>query len=376
MVSKVEFTAYAGFYKEFLNFLYENDIPVFHIVFNQFGFTAVCYATDYRFIARASKKFQIKVRIIKKQGLYFLFKPILKRKGLLISGMIFALGIYVFSFLIWDIHINIDDANLKNQLAAQLFSQNIYPGAFYTEEKLTLAEKEILAQNDKLKYITLNFYKGVLECEISLKTAKEDYLSNTYDGDIYAGLAGIISDLRVYEGYAAVQLGQSVSQGDILVKSVYTDKHNNQYSSPTRAYIEAVCDKTYTVEIPFDKTTEVLTGEVFNEKTLYFLDKTKDIKLADNAIKETSIIKSQIEYVTLMGFHLPLTVKTTHYYRLGQVNITSDSLTARKIAQLQLEHLIQSDEKLKVENHRQYEYALGNNSIIVYCHINGNYEIT
>ena len=376
MIAKVRFCAYSGLSSEFLNYLCENDIAVFSIVFDQFGFTAVCYAEDYKFVARAGKKYQVKVRITEKKGLWFSFRFLLKRKGILLGIALGGVMMFFFSFLIWDIGINTADETLKNELTVQLFNRNIYPGVFCTDEKLVKAEKELLYINDKIKYISLNFYKGVLNCEINLKTDREDYLSGMKNENIYARLSGIISDLRVYEGYSVVQLGQSVTEGDVLVSCEYTDKHNNHYTSATRAYIEAICDKTYSVEIPFNKKEEIFTGEAFTEKTIYFLGNEKTIETVADSVKQNSVSKSHIEYFTFFGFHLPFTVKTTHYYRLQQVNITSDSLTARKIGQLQLEYMVQSDEKLKQEINRQYEYILGESSIVVHCHINGCYDIT
>ena len=149
MVAKVKFRAYSGLSNEFLNYLCENNIAIFNIVFDQFGFTAVCYAEDYKYIARAGKKYQVKVRIQGKKGLWFSCRFLLKRKGILVGVTVALVMLYLFSFLIWDIKINTSDEVMKNELTVQLFNRNIYPGVFYTEEKLTKAEKELIHINDK-----------------------------------------------------------------------------------------------------------------------------------------------------------------------------------------------------------------------------------
>ena len=59
--------------------------------------------------------------------------------------------------------------------------------------------------------------------------------------------------------------------------------------------------------------------------------------------------KSELDYFSIMGFHLPLAVKTTDYYKIDTTNIKTDSLTARKLAQRQLEYMISYDTKLKKE---------------------------
>ena len=374
MIPKVKFTAVAGLYNELLNQLAEKDIPVFNIKSNNFGFTAICYAQDYKQLAYLGRKYATKIRIIKKYGIYFRIRNLIRRKGLFAGFFISLLLAYIFSHMVWNIEIRTDNIELKNQLAVQLYNENIYPGIFYSKEKFESAGKNVLGQNKDLSYITLNFYHGRLVCEVYGKTEKADYIQDLTENDIYASLSGIISDLRVYEGYSQVELGQSVSQGQLLVSTIFTDKHNRTYTSKTRAYIEAICDKTYTIEIPFHKQTTVLTGEIYKQTAL----KTAcgEISLSASHLQPDAIKKTTMEYATLFGFHLPAVAITDTFYETEEIAIEYDSLTARKIAQLQLENMISNDKKLKKEINRQYEYELYGDSMVVHCHINGYYEIT
>ena len=91
MVSKVVFQATAGLSVEFINFLSENNIQLWDIVYNPLGFTAVCYGEDYFFIASNSKKFQVKVRIICKKGIIFKLLKLKRRKGIIVSALLFLL---------------------------------------------------------------------------------------------------------------------------------------------------------------------------------------------------------------------------------------------------------------------------------------------
>ncbi len=376
MIPKVRFRIYSGFYNEFLNNICENNIPIFDIQSEKLGVTAVCYARDYKKIVKFRRKYQCKIRIIQKIGPWFRLSELTGRKGLLAGVFTFLLLVYAFSLIVWDIRIDTTDQTLKNEIISQLYERSIYPGIVATKERLEMAEKHILSANNRIKYISLNFYKGVLECKINMKTEKEDYLSGMSEGDIYAGLSGIVSDLRVYDGYCHIELGQSVSEGDILVSSHYIDKHGNEYYSKTRAYIEAICDKSYVIQIPFNKSVQMLTGNRYEEKTLHFMGKEFVLKSSLQGADENSLKRIQLEYITVLGFHLPACIKTTVYYQIENMVIKMDSLTARKIAQLQLEHMIMADTKLKQEIARQYEYAVSDTALTVFCHINGLYEIT
>ena len=127
-MAKILFSATAGLYIQFLNFIKENEINLYHIKLSPLGFTAICDADDYFFIAKSSRKFQTKVRIEKKKGLYFRIRKLLTRKGIFTAVILFFVMNIVYSNLIWDIDIHTDDATIKNEIVCQLYKQGIYPG--------------------------------------------------------------------------------------------------------------------------------------------------------------------------------------------------------------------------------------------------------
>ena len=376
MFAKVVFQATAGLYTQFLNFLAENNIQLSEINHTSFGFTAVCYGEDYFFIARNSKKFQTKIRIVEKKGAYFHFRKIKRRKGVIVASVMFLILVYIFSNIIWVVNIHTADNRLKNIIAAQLFSYNIYPGAIYTEEKLERVADKIMLENDSLGYITLNFYKGTLDCNIYQRTNREEYINNLGADNIVAMKSGVITDIRVYDGFSQVTLGQSVFAGETLVSNIYTDKYGNIYTGWTRAYIEAACEEIYTVFIPFSKKANLLTGTQSSDISIYFLDNEFEVKKDDNMGNENSLKTEKLEYYSFMGFRFPLTVKMVTYYHTEEKTIEKDTSIALSYGKLQLEHMIKNDEKLKKEISRTYDYNLQQDGIIVRCKVSGIYEIT
>lgn len=375
MIPKVKFIAEGGMYSEFLNSLIENDFYIFNIVPNDFGFTAVCYASDYLEISRIGKRFQSKLKIQNKIGLYFKFSKLINRKGLWIGVVLYITLSAIFSHFIWRIDVNIDDNNLKNNIYNSLYNNGVYTGAYYTKEKLEKAATYAMVENE-VGQIFLNFYKGVLECEVYPKISKEEYISDTVDHEIVSNLSGIITDLRVYSGFSNVELGQSVSQGDILVNCSMIDEYNNLYYEKARAYIEALCEKTYSVYIPFEKENILYTGK--EDKSVYvnFLDGRYQIKKSDKENWYESTEKSKIKSFSILGFRLPLTVETVTYYQMDRYKIKNDTLSANKLGKLQIQQMIWNDEKLKKEVDRQYDYLIDDEGIQINCFVKGYYEIT
>lgn len=375
MEPKVKFRVLYGFVNEFLNYLIEKEIHLTCIESTQFGFTAICSAKDYFTIARSSKKFQCRTKILKKTGLYFKLRKYLKRKGLIAGIILFPIWCFVFSKIIWRIDINTVDENLKNEIANTLFDNNVYTGTFYSKETMTSLKRHIMAGNNKIGYIAFNFYKGTLECEIYPAVIKEDYTRSKTEGNIYSQLDGLITDLRVYNGFSTVVLGQSVSKGDMLVCNTVTNEFNHTTVSKTRAYVEGICKKTYTVFIPFEKQADVYSGLQACEVYLYFMGKEYAVKKTET-LPEKYTRQTVMKYGDFFGFHLPVTVKKITYYRLETKNISNDIISAQASAKMQLIQLTENDTKLKKEISREYDYKIEEKGIFAVCVVEGYYDMT
>lgn len=376
MVSKVVFQATAGLSVEFINFLSENNIQLWDIVYNPLGFTAVCYGEDYFFIASNSKKFQVKVRIICKKGIIFKLLKLKRRKGIIVSVLLFLLLNLVFSNIVWRININTGNIELKNNIAVWLWQQDIFTGCFYSKGKFNSAIHSIMLENQDLGYMTLNFYKGILDCNIYERTEREDYINNLTGNNIYAQKTGVITDIRVYNGYSEIQIGQSVSQGELLVSNLYTDRHGNIYSSNTRAYIEAACEEKYTIYIPYSKSIQLLSGQSEKSITLYYPGGKKEIVKADISGWDNCVKTEKLEYITISGFHIPVTAITSTWYKIEEGKISNDIASALQAGKTRIEHMIANDEKLKEELTRNYDYQADKNGISVTAVVEGIYDIT
>ena len=128
MLARAEFCVEYGFYNNFLNFILENDIPLNSVKFTEFGFTAVCRADDYKKIAFMARRFQCRIKLKKKKGVYFILHPYRNRRGIIIGAVIFPLLCFLYSCVIWTVDINTDDLRLKNTIAHSLYRQGVYPG--------------------------------------------------------------------------------------------------------------------------------------------------------------------------------------------------------------------------------------------------------
>ncbi len=387
MFAKVKFEIIAGLYTEFLNFLLQYDVHLKNIQKTKLGFTAVCDAKDFKKIAKATRKFGCKIKIISKIGLYFKVKKYEHRKGLIVGVLLVLLLNILFNNIIWQIKVDTYDERIINDVLRILYENDIYAGQLYKKEDFDNATHQIFLQNNDIGNIALNFYKGVLVCDVDERDEKEDYLKNEKSDYILSFMDGTIEDLRVYSGFTNLKVGDNVAKGDILVfsSSVFLTPPDIpfipedfvfpvNYQRP-RAYITALCNKEYKTSIILDKKEYILTGERDSETYIQFLNLKIKLDGAKNK-EEMNISQQKISSFDVFGFSFPITINKTTYYTRELKTINYNEKDFENIAITQINSIINQDERLKEVLKSEYSIDIKDNTVDIICKIYGEYEIT
>lgn len=376
MISKVKFEVLSGLHCNFLNCLIDSEYYVSSVQATDFGFIAVCFAKDYKKIAKLARKFQCRTKILKRKGLWFKIRKILVRKGLFAGAAAVALCIWFFTNLIWRIDIISPDKNITQDIYSLLYRNDVYAGAFFSQEKNQNIIQQISKNVDNVGYVTLNFYKGILTCKVDPTINKMPYLENRTTGNITASMDGVIEELEIYNGFSDIKIGQSVSKGDILVSATFIDRNSNIQQVMPRAYIKAYCQKQYSAYVPYNKKVHVRTGEYSKKVTLKFMNKELIMQKAN--IEEYLLYESKktVEHITVLGFRLPLTKETVFYYKKEEINVHKDEKTAKIAAKIIVDTVVESDVSLVEPEETEYTYIPDDKGMMVYCNIKGHFDIT
>lgn len=376
MLSKVKFEVISGLYCEFINYLIEKEFYLLSITRTEYGFTAICLAGDYLRISKAARKFQCKTKAIKKIGIYFKIKKIIKRKGILIGICLIFLCTYIFSNMIWSIDVIAPTQNITEDVYSLLYKNDIYTGTYFNQDKNQDVIRQISSNVDNVGYVTLNFYKGVLTCKVDQTINRLQYLENQTNGNIVANMDGVIQDLRVYNGFYDLKIGQVVTKGELLVSSTYLDRNGNLQQVMPRAYIEASCIKQYQTQVDFNKTATIKTGNYDKKIVLKFLGKDFTIKDVKSIEYENYDAEKKFEYVKILGFKLPITKEVTTYYEKKDTIIEKNEEQAFATAKKIMDDVIKSDNSLITVDKLEYSQEVTENGVILYCKVYGNYDIT
>lgn len=376
MLSKVKFDVIAGLYYDFLNYIIENEFYITDIKNTDVGFTATCLAQDYKKIARASKKFQCRTKVIKRKGAYFKVRLIIARKGILLGALLLVICLTLYTNIVWKIDITVDSPVIKEDIYRLLYASDIYVGSIFSEENKKAAVQKIFIEVDNIGYVILNFEKGVMSCEVEETINKLPYLENQHIGNITSSADGVITDLRVYDGFANVVLGQSVQKGEILVSASEINKRGDLIQVQPRAYIKAYCSKEYSSEVDLEKEVEVRNGVMQKQLTIKLLGKSIVVKKAKIDNWEIYDSKTQFEFINFLGFRLPITVENIYYYQKELLRVSKDENIAEQAGKNIIQTIIEADNSVIEVERMEYTKENTGNSVKIFCTVFGYYDIT
>ena len=106
-----------------------------------------------------------------------------------------------------------------------------------------------------------------------------------------------------------------------------------------------------------------------------FAGKNFTVKKAQVSGWENYSERNVIRYYSFFGFSLPFTVSETTYYKREKMNIDSDLSTALNSGRLQVQKMIENDERLVKEETKTYSYSTRPDGVTVVCTVKGYYSI-
>ena len=277
---------------------------------------------DYKSIRKIAKKTNTKIKIRKKCGMPFIFNRYKKRK---ILGIILILVFLVLVFLsnfIWNISITGNTQIPSQEILEGLKKEGLKIGTFKKNIDLNKVINNIRLNNNDIAWIGIKI-KGT-NAIVNIKERKQapEVINENEYCNIIADKDGLITEINVQNGTAAVKIGDIVKKGDLLVNGYLEGKYTGiryvhaisnikakvWYSKKNKVYLNQQ------ILTPTGKTETKYTLKMNNFKINFYktlskfqnydkISESKKIKLFSNFYLPIEIIKTtnkeqKIENVT------------------------------------------------------------------------------
>lgn len=301
----VEFTAQNGSTEALLTAAALQGLHPYGVTSLPGGFRAHCAAWQYRRFAALARKNRVRLQVQKKQGFYFILRPLLRRTGLWTGLALFVpLLLWAQSF-IWFADYSTLTTGQAARAAAVLWDSGLQPGAAVTEAKLTAGEYALL-QSGEFSWASLNFAKGRLEVETAAAKPKPDIAAGTLHG-IRAKCGGTVVSTNLISGTMLVVPGQEVEAGQGLIGTARSERNGTLIFVPAAGTVRAQFEWSGTRQVPLKEDVLQNTGHSVSTYQLVLFGRTLSLPTGEppeNAAEQTRHFQPEI-----FGLALPYSVQ-------------------------------------------------------------------
>lgn len=238
-------------------------------------------------------------------------------------GLIISLALLFLSGrVVWDVRVDGESRLCESEVESILNSCGLHVGAPLSSLDISVIENRALILSDDISWISVNIIGTVAQVEIrELDIAPDGTEDEPLCANLIADRGGVITHMEDVRGNIAVETGDAVSQGQLLVGGIYGDEENGFRYTVAHGKIFAECEEELSVSVERKYQKKVYTGRIKYEKYLIFFK--NQIKFFSNSgNSHTSCDKIDIvEYFpSPSGDGLPVGIRTVKYMEYTMVD--------------------------------------------------------
>ena len=295
------------------------------------GFCGHCAAWQYRRLAILARHRRVRLRVEKRQGLYFLLRPLLRRKGLWAGLAAWGLVLVWLQGLVWAVDYGSLTTGQRTRAGVVLRSCGLQPGTVVTEELLRTGEYALL-ESGEFSWASLNFEKGRLAVEAAPARARPEIAAGTLHG-LRARCNGTVLRTNLTSGTMLVAPGQTVEAGQGLIGTARSERDGTLIFAPAAGTVVAQLEWQTDQSVPLAETLPQLTGENKTTYRLFFAGHSA--ALPSSAPDGDGLCHARHLQLEVFGLPLPCAVEETTYYRQQQETMHRTEAQALVLARLQ-----------------------------------------
>ena len=198
-----------------------------------------------------------------------------RRYAFLMGLALSLLAVCVLSRFVLTIDVTGNETVSTARILSQLRQEGVRPGVYGPGLDRKAIAQRALGELEELSWMSINLYGTRLEVVVREAVPSPEMVDDEGYYDVVARADGIITQVEPLAGEAAVQEGDTVAQGEVLISGlvsiqppVYSDQPVRYYQTHARGRVYARTWRTLEAAIPLTAQVTRYTGE---ERTLWSL---------------------------------------------------------------------------------------------------------
>lgn len=279
-------------------------------------------------------KSNCRIKIRRKIGLPFILHRYRKRKALFIGLLIFIAILYVLTSFIWTIDIKGNKIIPSQHIIDNLASLGLRTGVprYGIDVDRIINNMEVLI--DDIGWIGISIKGTKAEIQIVERVRMPEIVEKDKPCDIVASNDGIVTDIIVKAGVAAVKQGDTVKKGQVLVSSIISGKYEGQ---PSRLVHSIATIKARTWYEEFETVKNVIinsnrTGKRKKRYSILFFNKRFNLYRARVPFEKSEQQQNTKLLSIYRDMQIPIGIIINDYYEIKDVEVTLSDEQAYRLA--------------------------------------------
>lgn len=298
-----------------------------------------CRASDYRRLRLLVRHSGLRLRLRSKRGLPFAVRGYRRRYGLVVGAVLAVALLAVLPRYVWVVTVEGNRTLPAQRILEAVEPLGVVPGARWEELDIPAIRLKALTLLPEAAWLTVNPEGSIARVVITERDGVADPDRDSTPSNLVAACDGVIRRVIAAGGYPAVEAGEAVTAGDLLVSGVY-EVEGFRDLTRSAGQVWAVTEHTVSVEIPLKERCRLPAGDSCFRPAFQFLNWWVPLYTAAPLTGDWAVTEED-RRLTLRGITLPLGVVSRTYTAYVPVTVTRTEPEAAALAEAELVRLFQ-----------------------------------
>lgn len=268
---------------------------------------------DLRKVPFLAEQAGVEWKLLERRGLPGILAGYRRRYGIWLGILLSAAFLVYTQFFVWEIHLDTTSLEQQALVWEYLEDEGIGLGTPWSQVDTQNLAQQLFFEHRNTSFAALN--RNGCSLEVIFHTSPQTTLPQERYQNVVAGKDGLVLRVEALSGTAAVEPGQTVRQGEVLISGVGETQNGDVWfsSAQGRVYAQTITQKTFSFSLT---QWELLpSAPLWQGKTLHFFHLSLPLSFSSQPSGET---QSQTRWLTLFGVPLPIGVEEIQVQPVGE----------------------------------------------------------
>lgn len=307
------FSATGNNIEKFINTTVRNGINLWDVKKNKDKLFGSCISSECKYMLGAAKKTNTEINIVERRGLPIYLAKYKKRLGFVVGILLFISIIYSMSFYVWEVNVEGNETISIEEVKAAVEELGVSPGCLKSRVDVPIVQQSAMLKLPNVSWLSLNIEGSKAVVSLKERVIAPEIVPKGNPCNIKASVDGQIERTETYKGTIAVNDGDGVVRGQLLISGVVEDGNGNNSFVHAEGKIYAHTKRTLVEEVPLSRVTSADTGKIKKRHKIKILGIEVPLTVWNN-IDENYRVESFKNVLKIGNIELPIIVYTDKCY--------------------------------------------------------------